>query len=207
MSFVEQILCSHISYWRLSSRLQPLRSHPYNLLHKIVHFPALVSRLLAPCFNACSLMFHVLHHFSQSLQSLVSRPTASHSFHWQRSSRLYFATAILSNSDSVLLWLKSDSEFPQSWDLSHCPSLTLYPFISFSGATASHFILSSKKFFSNVTSQICLVFSLLHSIFPIEACSLSSQAIQPLVLGPAASCCNVTFANVVFFPTFHTVWY
>ena len=136
MSFVEQILCSHISYWRLSSRLQPLRSRPYNLLHKIVHFSCtcvqtFVSRLLASCFNACSLMFHVLHHFSQSLQSLVSRPTASHSFHWQRSSRLYFATAILSNSDSVLLWLKSDSEFPQSWDLSHCPSLTLYPFISF----------------------------------------------------------------------------
>ena len=118
-----------------------------------------------------------------------------------------FATAILSDSDSILLRLKSDSEFPQLWDLSHCPSLTLYPFISFPGATASHFILSSKKFFTNVTSQICIVFALLHSISPIEACSLSSQAIQPLVLGPAASCCNVTFANVVFFPTFHTVWY
>ena len=182
---------------------------------RLYTFPALVSRLLyqgfwllvsmlsASCFMSCIISLKVCSLSYQGQQPLTVSIGNVHQ-------GCNFATAILSNSDSALLWLKSDSEFPQLWDSSHCPSLTLYPFIGyFPGATASRFILlqSSKKFFTNVTSQICLVFALLHSISPIEACSLSSQAIQPLVLGPAASCCNVTFANVVFFPTFHTVWY
>ena len=80
-----------------------------------------------------------------------------------------FATAILSSSDPVLLWLKSDSEFAHLWHSSHCPSLTLYAFISFSVAISSHFIFlqSSKKFFTNVTCQQCLILLLLRSISPV----------------------------------------
>ena len=169
------------TYFLLATFFKTTASHitSYNLLYQIVHFSCMetcvqtfISRLLAPCFNACSLMFHVLHLFSQSLQSLISRPTISHGFHWQLSSRTTFMkamTAILSSSDPVLLWLKSDSEFAHLWHSSHCPSLTLYAFISFSGAISSHFILlqSSKKFFSNVTCQLCLILLLLRSISPV----------------------------------------
>ena len=216
------------TYFLLATFFKTTASHitSYNLLYQIVHFSCMetcvqtfISRLLAPCFNACSLMFHVLHLFSQSLQSLISRPTISHGFHWQLSSRTTFMkamTAILSSSDPVLLWLKSDSEFAHLWHSSHWPSLTcvetfitekrqisrgtqkcldigfchldspIHPglrgviirapcdivcnaFISFSGAISSHFILlqSSKKFFPNVTCQLCLILLLLRSISPV----------------------------------------
>ena len=91
------------TYFLLATFFKTTASHitSYNLLYQIVHFSCMetcvqtfISRLLAPCFNACSLMFHVLHLFSQSLQSLISRPTISHGFHWQLSSRTTFIKAM-----------------------------------------------------------------------------------------------------------------
>ena len=141
---------------------------------RLYTFPALVSRLLyqgfwllvsmlsASCFMYCIISLKVCSLSYQGQQPLTVSIGNVHQ-------GCNFATAILSNSDSALLWLKSDSEVAHLWHSSHCPSLTLYPLISFSGAIAFHFILlrSSKKFFTNVTCQLCLVLLLLHSISPI----------------------------------------
>ena len=146
----------HISYWRLTSRLQPLISRPTTSCIRLYIF---LHGNLCPDFyiKAISSLFQCLQPHVSCPASLLSKFTVSHikannlsRFPLTTFIKDYFhqgydfATAILSSSDSVLLWLKSDSEFAHLWHSSHCPSLTLYAFISFFRSNCIPFYTSTK---------------------------------------------------------------